>query len=371
MTSNRLVLTTLLLYIAVTNAVADTVGTITEQTGPVASITRNKASIPTIVSTPVEMEDAVVTANVRLGITFKDDSKVQITEQSRLIIDSFVYDNTKQDAGKLGLKVALGTARFASGQIAKHTPQNLKVETPTATVGVRGTDFTLTVDEIGRSLIILLPSCPTNYKNIEKDCVVGEITVTSDQGMVIMNQAVQATVISAREQNPTKPVILKLSADQINNMLIVTPPKEVKQPMENSTQKSALDFNFLDKDMLKYTELDTDMLSKTMGAIDINYLDTNFLYNMLDFLNASLLENMLAEEDNPMLPKFKVNSKVGLKYTVDAFTLKVYRATPSNYAEINVDKDNDAVLTLKQDDLSLTQQINRGNGTQITIRQSR
>lgn len=371
MTLNRLVLTTLLLYTAATNAFADTVGTITEQTGPVASITRNKASIPTIVSTPVEMDDAVVTANVRLGITFKDDSKVQITEQSKLVIDSFVYDSSKQDAGKLGLKVALGTARFASGQIAKHTPENLKVETPTATVGVRGTDFTLTVDEIGRSLIILLPSCPTGWKNIEKDCIVGEITVTSDQGMVIMNQAFQSTVITAREQNPSKPVILKLTADQINNMLIVTPPKEVKQTMENSSGKTALDFNALDKDLLKYTELDTNMLTVTMGAIDINYLDTNFLYNMLDYLNASMLDNMLNEEDNPMLPKFKINSKVGLKYTIDAFTLKLYRATPSNYAEINVDKDNDAVLTLKQDDLSLTQQINRGNGTQITIRQSR
>lgn len=371
MTSNQLVLTTLLLYIAATNAFADTVGTITEQTGPVASITRNKASIPTVVSTPVEMDDAVVTTNVRLGITFKDDSKVQMTEQSKLIIDSFIYDNTKQDAGKLGLKVALGTARFASGQIAKHTPESLKVETPTATVGVRGTDFTLTVDEIGRSLIILLPSCPTNYKNIEKDCIVGEISVTSDQGTVIMNQAFQATVITAREQNPTKPVILKLSSDQINNMLIVTPPKEVKQTMENSSGKTALDFNALDKDLLKYTELDTNMLTATMGQLDINALDTNFLYNMLDFINASLLENMLNEEDNPMLPKFKINSKVGLKYTIDAFTLKLYRSTPSNYAEINVDKDNDAVLTLKQDDLSLTQQINRGNGTQITIRQSR
>ena len=371
LTSNQLVLTTLLLYIAATNAFADTVGTITEQTGPVASITRNKASIPTVVSTPVEMDDAVVTTNVRLGITFKDDSKVQMTEQSKLIIDSFIYDNTKQDAGKLGLKVALGTARFASGQIAKHTPESLKVETPTATVGVRGTDFTLTVDEIGRSLIILLPSCPTNYKNIEKDCIVGEISVTSDQGTVIMNQAFQATVITAREQNPTKPVILKLSSDQINNMLIVTPPKEVKQTMENSSGKTALDFNALDKDLLKYTELDTNMLTATMGQLDINALDTNFLYNMLDFINASLLENMLNEEDNPMLPKFKINSKVGLKYTIDAFTLKLYRSTPSNYAEINVDKDNDAVLTLKQDDLSLTQQINRGNGTQITIRQSR
>lgn len=322
-------------------------------------------------STPVEMEDAITTANVRMGITFKDDSKVQITEQSKLVIDSFVFDNTKQDAGKLSLKVALGTARFASGQIAKHTPENLKVETPTATVGVRGTDFTLTVDEIGRSLIILLPSCPTGWKNIEKDCVVGEITVTSDQGMVIMNQAFQATVITAREQNPSKPAILKLSADQINNMLIVTPPKEVKQNMENSTGKTALDFNALDKDLLKYTDLDTDMLTKTMGAIDINYLDTNFLFNMLDFLNASMLDNMLNEEDNPMLPKFKINNKAGLKYTIDAFTLKLYRATPSNYAEINVDKDNDAVLILKQDDLSLTQQINKGNGTQITIRQSR
>lgn len=364
-------LTTPLLLTAVTNSYADAIGTITEQTGPVAEILRNRTSIPTSIQTPVEMEDAVITANVRLGITFKDDSRVQITEQSKLVIDSFVYDNTKQDAGKLGLKVALGTARFASGQIAKHTPQNLKVETPTATVGVRGTDFTLTVDEIGRSLIILLPSCPTNYRNIEKDCIVGEITVTSDQGTVIMNRAFQATVITAREQNPTRPVILKLTAEQINNLLIVTPPREVKQSMENASGKTALDVNFLDKDLLKFDDLNTNMLTATMGNLDINYLDTNFLFNMLDFLNAQLLDNMLNEEDNPMLPKFKINNKAGLRFAVEAFNLKLYRATPSNYAEINVDKDNDAVLVLKQDDLSLTQQINRGNGTSITIRQSR
>ena len=361
-----------LLFAAITTeAYAEAVGQVSEQTGPVAEILRNKLSIPTSVSTPVEMDDAVITANVRLGITFKDDSRVQLTEQSKLVIDSFVFDNTKQDAGKLGLKVALGTARFASGQIAKHTPESLKVETPTATVGVRGTDFTLTVDEIGRSLIILLPSCPANYKNIEKDCVVGEISVTSDAGQVIMNQAFQATVISSREQNPSKPALLKLDQAQINNLLIVTPPKEVKSQMENSSQKTALDINFLDKDFLKYDELNTNYLTIGTGNLDINYLDTTFLFNMLDFLNASLLDNMLNEEDNPMLPKFKINSKAGLKYSVDAFTLKVYRTTPSNYAEVNVDKDNNAVLVLKQDDLSITQQINKGNGTQITIRQGR
>ena len=154
-------------------------------------------------------------------------------------------------------------------------------------------------------------------------------------------------------------------------MLIVTPPREVKQTMENSSGRTALDINFLDKDLLKFNDLDTNMLTATMGSLDINYLDTNFLFNMLDFLNASMLDNMLNEDVNPMLPKFKINNKAGLKYTIDAFTLKLYRATPSNYAEINVDKDNDAVLILKQDDLSLTQQINKGNGTQITIRQGR
>jgi hypothetical protein len=362
----------LLFAVITTKAYAEAVGQVSEQTGPVAEILRNKLSIPSAISTPVEMDDAVITANVRLGITFKDDSRVQLTEQSKLVIDSFVYDNTKQDAGKLGLKVALGTARFASGQIAKHSPESLKVETPTATVGVRGTDFTLTVDEIGRSLIILLPSCPVGWKNIEKDCVVGEISVTSDTGQVIMNQAFQATVISAKEQNPSKPAILKLDSAQINNLLIVTPPKEVKNQMENfSGPKNALDINFLDKDFLKYDELNTNYLTNNSSQLDINYLDTAFLFNMLDFLNASLLENMLNEEDNPMLPKFKINSKAGLKYSIDAFTLKVYRTTPSNYAEINVDKDNNAVLVLKQDDLSITQQINKGNGTQITIRQGK
>ena len=195
---------TISLCLLATNSLADAVGTITEQTGP-TEIQRNRQSIPTALSTPVEMEDAIITARAKAMITFKDDSKVEITEQSKLVIDSFVYDNSKQDAGKLGLKVALGTARFASGQIAKHTPENLKVETPTATVGVRGTDFSLTVDEIGRSLIILLPSCPTGWKNIEKDCVTGEISVTSSMGTVIMNKPFQSTTVGTRESNPNKP----------------------------------------------------------------------------------------------------------------------------------------------------------------------
>lgn len=327
--------------------------------------------MPSSLSIPVEMNDAVVTANAKVGITFKDNSTVQITEQSRLVIDSFVYDNTKQDAGKLGLKVAMGTARFASGQIAKHSPESLKIETPTATVGVRGTDFTLTVDEIGRSLIILLPSCPVGFKNIEKDCVTGEISISTDAGTIIMNQNFQATLVSAREQNPMKPVILNLNPDQINNMLIVTPPKEVKQTIEDTSSKTALDINFLDQDLLKYDELNTNLLSKEINSLSINSLDTSFLYNMLDYLNSIFLESMLNQDQNNMLPKFNNNSKIGLRYAIDDNHLKLFRTSPGNYAEINTDKNTNSTVKIQQEDVSISQIINKPSGTTITIRQSK
>jgi hypothetical protein len=110
----------------------------------------------------------------KVGITFEDDTRVQVNENSRLVIDDFVYD-PKTKAGKLGAKIALGTVRYASGQIAKNSPQNVALNTPTATISVRGTDFTASVDELGQSTVILLPSCPTDrktrtVKDIEVNC---------------------------------------------------------------------------------------------------------------------------------------------------------------------------------------------------------
>jgi hypothetical protein len=342
---------------------------VTQQSGP-TEIQRNRQSIPSALQTPVEMEDAIITARAKAMITFRDDSRVEITEQSKLVIDSFVFDSGKQDAGKLGLKVALGTARFASGQIAKHSPENLKIETPTATVGVRGTDFSLTVDEIGRSLIILLPSCPTGWKDIERDCVTGEIMVSSAMGTVIMNKPFQSTTVGSKESNPARPNILNLNLDQINNMLILTPPKQ-RADGEGQT-KTALDINFLDKDMLKFDGLDANFLALTgNGRLDMNYLDENFLYNEIDLANLALLENMLNQQDDERLPKFKQNKAFGLRATYDDNSLILYRNGVSSYAEVTVDKEAPTVLNLIQDGTQITQVVNRTGGSNITIRQSR
>ena len=353
------------LSIAATDASAS-VGKVTEQTGP-TEIQRDKESIPSELNTGVEMNDAVVTANGKAGITFQDETKVEITEQSKLVIDEFVFDPSQSDAGKLAIKIAMGTAKYASGQIAKDNPQSVKIETPTATIGVRGTDFSMTVDELGRSLIVLLPSCPVGWKNIEKDCKVGKIIVTTDMGEEILDQPFQATVTKAKESSPSKSVILKLDMNQINNLLILVPPKVTR--IVDERQRTALDINFLDKDFLKFDELNTDMLAITGNRLDVNYLDQEFLANLLELLNSQLLESMLSAE-NQMLPGYKVNKAAGLLYFVDYDKLYLYRSSPSAFSQVSMDKDAATTILLNQSGLELKQNVNMTGGTVIKISQN-
>ena len=185
--------------------------------------------------------DTVKTGKGQVGIKFIDDTRVDVTEHSKLVIDEFVYDpNT--NTGKLSLKATLGTVRYASGQIAKNSAQNVNIKTPTATIAVRGTDFAMTVNEIGGSTIVLLPSCDGNGF-----CYVGEIEVQTDAGFVIMNQAFQVTSVETMESKPLKPIILDLDLDMINNLLIVTPPKKLEEAISEEKAKSIA--NALDIDL--------------------------------------------------------------------------------------------------------------------------
>jgi hypothetical protein len=360
-----LVLAILCTSTAITNAA---VGTVTEQSGP-TEIKRNKDVIPSELSTKVEMDDTVTTANAKAGITFEDQTQVHITEQSKLVIDNFVYDPNK-GAGKLAVKIALGTVKYTSGQIAKNDPQQVKVETPSATIGVRGTDFTSTVDEIGRSTIILLPSCPTGFKDVEKDCITGQIVVMTDAGEVWLTKPFQATSVDTRGKLPTKPVLLELSENQINNLLIVTPPKELKKNEDETIlTKNFLDQDFLNVDFLKYDELNKDYLINS--RLDVNYLDQNFLLNVLDAQSSQFLQSEL-EEFNSMLPNYnKYNKAAGLKFFVDETNnLVLYREDPNHYAELNVQDTHTVTYNLTQDAISIKQVVNSAGSTTINIKQS-
>lgn len=337
------------------------VGKVTEQTGP-TEIVRSKKSLPSAVNTPVEMNDTIITAKARAQLTFEDNTTVKITEQSKLVIDDFVYD-PKKGTGKVAMKVVLGTARYSSGQIAKTNPQAVDVKTPTATVAVRGTDFSMTVDELGRSLVMLLPSCD------DKGCVTGAILVKNDAGEVFMDQPYQATLVATLTTPPTAPVFVTLDQANINNMLIVSPPKQFKDEELQKESKSALDINFLNQDFLKYSKLDEDELKK-FRELDMNYLDTDFLANMLDLANAQLSasqEQMLSQ--NTMLPGY--NAATGLTYGIDADddSKLVLRRGNDHIAQVTVNREANLVLNITQSGNPLTQQVNRGGTTVITINQ--
>jgi hypothetical protein len=210
------------------------IGVVLDNKGTACEIQRGKTKLPGQKGASVESMDTYITGSCVSNIRFQDDTKVRITENSKLLIDDFVFDPKKSDAGKLAIKAAMGTVRYTSGQIAKNNPQRVNIKTPTASIAVRGTDFTMTVDEAGQSLIVLIPSCKdeSEVKQFELDeqrCRVGKIEVTTNAGTVELDKAFEATFVMSNSILPTPPVIMNTIESKINNNLILVRPPEVQR----------------------------------------------------------------------------------------------------------------------------------------------
>ena len=343
------------------------VGEVTEQTGNPAGATRENEQLIVELGFSVEMLDELITANSRLGITFEDDTRVELTEQSELVIDEFVYDpNT--NAGKLAVKVALGTVQMTSGKIAHANSNNVNIQTPTATISVRGTDFTMTVDEIGRSLIILLPSCPDPDMD-EDECPTGAIDVTTEAGSVLLNEPYQGTLVSSSSLLPTDPRKLLLERANINNNLIIVPPGEFPNGFatKNEEDKEDQHANLLDQDLLEYEELSENFLDEDLlktSELEISRLDNEYLDNLLDLTDQGLSENELDEEEDSVLPNIKDFPWMQSAYNEEQIYIDSDR--PPHIAEIVTLIDTAGQSIITQDGLRAAITYNAG-GTDVLI----
>ena len=81
----------------------------------------------------------------RVGVTLNDDTRVSLGPGSEARINQFVYAPAEGRVG-LVLNIVRGVIAYVSGRIAKLSPDAVKLETPNAIVGVRGTTLTLRVD---------------------------------------------------------------------------------------------------------------------------------------------------------------------------------------------------------------------------------
>ena len=303
----------------------------------------------------IEFKDNVRTGKGGVGITFVDDTNVAVSAHSSLVIDEFVYDPNSKTGSKLVMNIALGTVRYASGNIAKLSNQNVDIRTPTARIGVLGTAFSMTVDEVGKSLIILLPN---------KDGTVGKISVETGAGQVIMNQAFQSTVVGTGESRPSKPVILDLTLDQINNLLIIKPPKKKIIKMLKDSKKGK---NLLDIDFLEFVELDKNELEEDLfgfNELDINDLNVELLGNILDQL--ALLSDHIDGRTAGFNKVTQVNT------LIDGNTTRIIRRLGNSTVELDLINDYGYTINMAQEGIPVPEITTRDEDASniITIYQS-
>ena len=346
--------TSLLLFLAI-QAQAN-IGSVTDFTGS-AAIERDEGFEVYDVENDlaVEMMDVVATAMGKVRIEFLDDTLVDVTEHSRLIIDDFVYDPDTGE-GSLGLKASLGTIRYASGKIAKNSRQNVVITTPSAVIGVNGTDFAMIVNEIGGSMITLLPSCDSSGL-----CVTGEISVTTDIGYVIMNKAFQTTYVDAAGVKPTKPVILDLDEQMMTNLLIIRKVEEVDPDGSIAAKKAAqklqdiLGVDFLSTDDLLADALDEDEDERWRTELDDNkFFFGDLLGDILEQLNLALAKQLRSDFDK----KKRLQEGVGYDETTGTrlsiedgrWTLSRRDLETDQYFNLELDQNNGYIIDWIQQD---------------------
>jgi hypothetical protein len=110
-------------------------------------VERAGARMPAPVGTALQASDVIVTgADGAAGITFTDNSLVSVGPDSVFAIEKYAFDNTTY-AGEFQGSLSKGRLAAVSGKMVKQAPESMKIRTPSAIMGVRGTEFVVQVDE--------------------------------------------------------------------------------------------------------------------------------------------------------------------------------------------------------------------------------
>jgi hypothetical protein len=129
-----------------TSAIAADIGLVKVSKGAV-QIQRGAEKLPVKVGTALQTSDVVITGpDGSAGITFTDNSLVSVGPNSVFAIDKYRFDTTTH-AGEFEGNLRQGRLAAVSGKMVRQAPESMKIRTPSAIMGVRGTEFVVQVDE--------------------------------------------------------------------------------------------------------------------------------------------------------------------------------------------------------------------------------
>ena len=126
-------------------ALAADVGLVKVSKGNV-QIQRGSTKLPAAVGAGLQLSDVLVTgADGSAGVTFTDNSLVSVGPNSVFAIDKYSFDTTTHQ-GEFEGNLKQGRLAAISGKMVKQSPESMKIRTPSAIMGVRGTEFVVQVD---------------------------------------------------------------------------------------------------------------------------------------------------------------------------------------------------------------------------------
>ncbi|MDF1750599.1 MAG: FecR domain-containing protein [Alphaproteobacteria bacterium] len=137
----------------------------------------------------------------RLEIVFTDASQLTLGEEASIRMDDLVYSpsNPSSKNTQQVLEVFSGTFRFLSGAIGRQNPESVRISTPVATIGIRGTDL------FGGPLASGMPPGQVHYGVM---IISGAIEVRTPEGAVVLDQANEGTFLPmAGGKAPTDPSV--------------------------------------------------------------------------------------------------------------------------------------------------------------------
>jgi len=162
----------------------------------VVSVIREGNTTPVTRGESLYKSDRITTEeNASIELKLLDGSLINLGELADLTIVELVFDPIKKD-GFNDLKIATGAFRLISGSIAKLGPDLMKLDTPVATIGIRGTSLVGKASEVGKENHIILVADPNG--------TVGEVVVENSAGVVTLSKKGEGVTLSNPTENPNE-----------------------------------------------------------------------------------------------------------------------------------------------------------------------
>jgi len=185
---------------------------------------------------PIYQGDKLITGDgAAVGITFIDDTTFSLGEKGEMVLDEMVYDPGSQE-GVFSANLVQGVFSFVSGQIAKTQPDGMTVQTPVATIGIRGTKGAgRAAQEGSENTISLLPEVDSQGNQI-----VGEMSISNQSGTVTLNSVGATVQMTSSVQPPPPPVVFTQQQIQQNfGSTLTTLSTTTAIKAENDAQENA------------------------------------------------------------------------------------------------------------------------------------